>query len=142
MAKYNVRSEAEETRGRRITIRLTPEEYERVMRTIARTPHQTISIYARRMLLGKPVTILYHDSSKDKAMEELSALRRELGALANNFNQVVKRLHKLDTVPNKEFWLRATYNREQELLRKIEGIQRVINKISELWLRASSQEKK
>lgn len=133
MASNEKFNPVDQLRTHRVNFRLTEEEYKKVVALIAKTTHRTISIYARKLLLGQPVTMVYRDASKDKAIEELSALRRELGAIANNFNQLVKKIHKLDAFPNKQFWLSAASDQQQQLQQSISNIQEHINKIARRW---------
>ncbi len=130
----------QELMGRRshwINLRLTPEEHRKMLAEQRKTTSKTLSAYARKLLLGKPVTVLFHDQSKDNTLEQLAALRGELGAIGNNFNQLVKRIHRIDDLPNKEFWLTNSSRHQQLLLQKIDSIQQVINKISEQWSQES-----
>lgn len=116
-----------------INLRLTPEEHKKMLADQQKTTSKCLSAYARKLLLGKPVTVLSRDKSKDNAIEELAALRSDLGAIANNFNQVVKRLHKMEGLPNKEFWVTTCTNLQKDLLLKISSIQSLISKISLQW---------
>lgn len=126
--------------GRRshwVNLRLTPEEHQKMLTAQRGTTSKSLSAYARKLLLGKPVTVIFHDQSKDNTLEQLVAVRRELGAIGNNFNQVVKRIHRIDDLPNKEFWLTNSSHLQKLLLQKIDSIQQIINKLSEQWSQES-----
>ncbi|MCF3109629.1 hypothetical protein LL912_12685 [Niabella sp. CC-SYL272] len=120
-------------RSYRINLRLTEAEFKKLAAAVNQTLHKSLSSYARKLLLGKPVTILTRDESKDKAIYELSLIRAELSAVANNFNQVVKRIHRLDLAGNKNYWLVTCTRLQKELLEKIDSIQQHISKMSKQW---------
>ena len=137
MIKNDKKQEMTGRRSHWVNLRLTPEEHDKMLAAQRKTTSKTLSAYARKLLLGKPVTVIFHDQSKDNTLEQLASLRGELGAIGNNFNQVVKRIHRIDDLPNKEFWLTNSSRLQKLLLQKVDSIQLIINKISEQWSRES-----
>jgi hypothetical protein len=63
-------------------------------------------------------------------MTEMIALRNELNAIENNYNQVVKRLHTLQHFEKIKAWLLLNESTEQILLNKILEIKSKINLIN------------
>lgn len=76
------------------------------------------------------------NQSLQDIMAELSALRKDLNGVANNFNQAVHKLHTLDHVSQFKGWL-LTYDMERrKLLKDIEQIKVYINRTAEKWLQS------
>lgn len=100
-------SKENDTRTKWLHLRLKPEEYARLHRQFRKTTCRKLSEYARKMLLGKPVTTTYRNQSLDDFMAEMMRLRNELSGLGNNFNQAVKKLHTLSRITEFRDWLVA-----------------------------------
>jgi len=124
-------------RTRRITIRLTEQEYLKLVDGLRHSIDRKLSDYARKLLLGKPVKILTRNKSLDIFTEEMAHLRKEMNALGNNFNQVVRRLNSIRELPQQQFWLRVAQDMQQQLLEKTETIQSKIIELSPSWYQNS-----
>ena len=121
-------------RTRIIGLRLTAKEYEKIERKWKASTCRKLSDYVRRSLFNKPIVTTYRNRSLDDFMSEMIALRRELNAIGNNFNQTVKRLHTLQQIPEFKSWL-VNYELEKKILfNKMEEIKKHIQKIAETWL--------
>lgn len=79
-------------RSRRITLRLTPEEYLKIEQRYKNSTCRKLSDYIRKHLFNKPITTHYRNQSIDDSIEEIVLLRNELSAVGNNVNQVVKKM--------------------------------------------------
>jgi hypothetical protein len=88
-------SEKNANRSKRIHFRLTEQEFEKIQSHFVRSTCRKLSEYTRLVLLNKPVRINQRNQSLDDFMAEMIALRNELSAIGNNYNQTVKRLHSL-----------------------------------------------
>ena len=117
-------------RIRRITIRLTEQEYQKLLQGLKQSVDRKLSDYARKLLSGKPVKMLVRNQSMDLFTEEMAALRKELNALGNNFNQVVKRINSVPDLPQLQFLLKTAQGFQQQLLLKVDIIQSKINQFS------------
>ena len=62
------------------------------------------------------------------------ALKKELNAIGNNFNQVVHKLHILDKIPEFRTWILSTQLLRQSLINKTEEIRLRIAKRYDQWL--------
>ena len=82
---------------KRITIRLKEAEFNQLETHFKKTTCRKFSDYLRRLMLAKPITILYRNASAD-------GLKNELSAIGNNFNQMVKRLHTFDHSSEVKTW--------------------------------------
>jgi len=123
-----------EKRTRKVTVRFTEKEYEKVDRKFKATTSSQLSHYIRSVLLEKPIVTKYRNQSLDAFMEEIILLRQELNAIGNNFNQAVKKLHTLHQIPEFRSWIVMNESTKQQLMTKIEFIQQRINQISDKWL--------
>lgn len=115
-------------------LRLTPDEYQKIMKEFNKSTCRKISDYARKNLLHKPIVNTYRNQSLDDFMSEMIHLRGELNAIGNNFNQAVKKLHTLHQITDFKHWL-ISYELEKKILfNKVDEIKKHIQKFAESWL--------
>lgn len=129
-----VMSESKNNRNRRVYVRFTDKEYEKINSRFVRTTCRNFSEYLRKILLDKPVQVKQRNQSLDDLMAELIVLRSELNAIGNNYNQVVKRLYTLQSVPELVGWLSLNESARKMLLEKIGEIKSKIYQINDQWL--------
>src|SRR5436190_9374303 len=98
-------SETNDKRVRWLHLRLNENEYKKLSDKFSKSTCNKLSVYARKVLLGKPVTIKQRNQSLDDFMTEMIALRNELNAIGNNYNQLIKRLHSLKDFSEIKNWL-------------------------------------
>ena len=125
--------ERKNNRERWLHIRLTADEYDRIAKCFKESTCRKLSDYARKMLLGKPVTINCRNASVDSYTEELAQLKTELNAVGNNFNQAVKKLNMLSSIKEFEHWLIAYELDKRQLFGQIQTVSDHIKKVSEKW---------
>jgi hypothetical protein len=115
-------------------LRLTPDEYQKIMKEFNKSTCRKLSDYARKNLLQKPIVNTYRNQSLDDFMAEMIRLRLELNAIGNNFNQAVKKLHTLHQIADFRHWL-LSYELEKKILfNKVDEIKKHIQKFAESWL--------
>jgi hypothetical protein len=117
-------------------IRLTVQEQERIKKKFSKTTCLKLSDFARKVLLDKAVTVNIRNQSLDDLMTELIALKTELNAIGNNYNQVVKRLHTLDHISEIKSWLVLHESARKILLNKVDEIKSKIASINDVWLQS------
>src|SRR5690349_12589747 len=110
-----------------ITLRLAPGEYEQVKNKFKTTTCRKLSEYIRKVLLTGKVTVLTRNQSLDDFMAEMIALRNELSALGNNYNQAVHKLHILNNLPELREWTLKHYVCHEIFINKVEEIKKRIN---------------
>jgi hypothetical protein len=115
-------------------LRLTPDEYQKIMKEFNKSTCRKISDYARKNLLQKPIISTYRNQSLDDFMTEMIRLRGELNAIGNNFNQAVKKLHTLQQIAEFKHWLLSYQLEKKILFNKVEEIKKHIQKFAESWL--------
>jgi len=123
-----------ERRTRKVTVRFTATEYEKLEKKFQNTTSSQLSHYVRSIVLDKPVVIKYRNQSLDAFMEEIILLKQELNAIGNNFNQAVKKLHTLKQIPEFRGWLITNEATQQQLQHHTELIQQRISQMSDQWL--------
>ncbi len=123
-----------QNRTKRLTIRLTEREYSALVSAYKKTIYRQLAFYARKMILGKPVTVIYRDRSMDDFMHQLIKLRNDLNAVGNNFNQIVKKINSINDQNLTSIWLPYAQVLQKELIERIEAIQKRINDFSDKWL--------
>ena len=87
---------------KRVTIRFSPEEYSKIFQSYKRTTNRRLSEYFRLVMLEKPVTVNTRNQSLDNVQTELIAMKNELKAIGNNFNQSVKKLHMMEHISERQ----------------------------------------
>lgn len=121
-------------RTRKVTIRLTPEEYEQLNNRFKKTTCRKLSDYVRNLLFLGKVTILTRDQSMDAFMAELILLKSELNAVGNNFNQAVRKLNAMQHYSELKIWLLTHTQMAQDVVKKVDTIKINIVKFSNKWL--------
>lgn len=121
-------------RSKWLTVRLSETEEKKLLKLFEKTTAQSLSEYARLVLLQEPVTVLYRNQSADELLPELIRLKNELSAIGNNFNQAVKRLHTTDHISEIKGWLQANEPVKNGFLQTSEEIRELMTKTYQLWL--------
>ena len=132
----SVMKKDKDNRTKMLNVRLTPEEFQQLLRKVQRTTCRKTSEYARKILLSEPVVINHRNQSFDETMVELTRLRRELTAAGNNLNQAVKRLHALSQIADFRSWLDTYENDKNQFFELVKEINIYIGKAAKIWLRS------
>jgi len=119
---------------KRITIRLKEAEFTQLDAQFRKTTCRKFSDYLRRIMLAKPITILYRNASADAFLTEMIGLKNELSAIGNNFNQMVKKLHSFEQSSEIKAWAALNESSKENLQKKVQDIRQKLNQIYELWL--------
>jgi hypothetical protein len=129
-----VMKETKKIRSKWLTIRLDEDEEKKINGFYSRTTSNSLSEYARDLLLKEPITILYRNQTADDFLAEMIVLKKELNAIGNNFNQAVHKLHTLDQAADIKSWIILNERSKQIFMKKVEEIQAKMNQIYEQWL--------
>ena len=127
-------SENKVNRSKRVHVRFTDEEFEKIQAQFSKSTCRKLSEYVRLVLLNKPVTMNQRNQSLDDFLDEMIALRNELNAIGNNYNQTVKRLYTLEDVGDIKTWLMINEAARKNIQNKIAEIKEKINQINDTWL--------
>jgi len=123
-----------ENLSRKVTVRFKPQEFSKLNVTFKTTTKKKLSAYIRSVLLDKPVTVYTRDQSLDDLAAELTALRYELSAIGNNFNQLVKKLHTASHFEGIKSLARSSEIQREMFLKKVSEIDQKIAQLSGKWL--------
>src|SRR5690348_11038189 len=125
--------EEKQVRSILLPIRLNVDEKKKLNSLYGKTTCNSLSEYARSVLLKEPVNILYRNQTADEFLAEMIQLKKELNAIGNNFNQAVHKLHTLDHVPEIKAWAILNEAGKKSFLKKVEEINDRVHQIYELW---------
>jgi len=117
-----------------VKIRMNEDELKCVKKNKAQTTERSLSEYMRNVSTQKPVTVKYRNQSADDFLKDMLALKKELNAIGNNFNQAVHKLHILDKIPEFRVWVNHYDGLHQSLVSKVEEIKLRMNQLYEEWL--------
>lgn len=117
-----------------VHLRLTTDEMNLLKRRFEKSLCPKLSDFARKNMLGKPVILKYRNQSVDDFILEISRLRSDLNAVGNNYNQMVKKLHTLQQIPEFREWIYASLEQKEMLFDSIEKIKNCVLKLAEKWL--------
>lgn len=121
-------------RTRKVTVRFSEAEFEKVMRSFRTTTSRKLSEYIRYVLLEKPVTVYTRDQSMDDVLALFVSLKNELSAIGNNYNQSVKKLHTMDRIPEIKSWTETSEKQQELFMNKVAEINFQIAQLSDKWL--------
>ena len=121
-------------RSRRITLRLTDQEYTKIENKFKASTCRKISDHIRRQLFNKPIVATYRNQSLDDYMEEIIVLNSELRAIGNNVNQIAKKVNALKFLSEFKMQLFTFEIESKRLFDKMEEIRNHTKKLSEKWL--------
>jgi hypothetical protein len=125
--------EAKSIRSKWLTIRLSEGEEKKLNRFFQKTTSGSLSEYSRDVLLQEPITVLHRNQSADEFLAEMIQLKNELNAIGNNFNQVVKKLHTLDHIPEFKTWVLLNESARNSFFKKVDEIKEKLNQIYQKW---------
>ncbi|MFD0763236.1 plasmid mobilization relaxosome protein MobC [Mucilaginibacter lutimaris] len=121
-------------RKRRITLRLTNEEFLELENQWKNSTLRKLSDLVRRLIFGRKFTVYTRNKSMDDLLEEMALLRRELNAIGVNFNQAVHRLNMLDHAPQMRVWLARFEQDREHYFAAVAAIERKLVSLNDIWL--------
>lgn len=121
-------------RSRRITLRLTEQEYAKIESQFKASTCRKLSDYIRKHLFSRPITSKYRNQSLDELMEETVVLSSELRSIGNNINQIARKVNTLKMIPDFKGHLYLFEVQRKKLFDKMDEVSSHTQKISERWL--------
>ena len=122
------------SRTKLLQVRLTPNELKILHNAFSNSTSNRLSDYVRKKLFNKPISIYHRNQSLDDFMSEMSVLIKELNAIGNNYNQVVKRFHSLQNLNEVNAWAVINESSKKIMASKVDEINSKIDKINAQWL--------
>jgi mobilization protein MobC len=129
-----MKNKNKEDRKRRVYIRLTDGEFDKLNTQFLNSTSRKLSEFLRQIIFNKPVKIYHRNKSLDDLMIELILLRNELSAIGNNYNQEIKKLHLLGVVSQGKNWVQENEKTKDLLINKMSQIKSQIDQINDIWL--------
>lgn len=117
-----------------IFVRLEEQDYQTLISRQKSTTERNLSAYCRKLLMAKPVIKSVQNDSLREILYALSQLQKDLNGIGNNYNQMVKRLHTTDKIPEIKTWFLHYLNEKERMLSAIEDIRQYLDKTAEKWL--------
>lgn len=121
-------------RKRWLHVRLDDTEHQLMMDNLSSTTEKKLSTYARKILLSQPVTVVHRDGSMDALIAVLVRVQNDLNGVANNYNQMVHKLHMAGHCTEVKQWLSFYEKEKHELFESISQIKEVITIAARKWL--------
>ena len=116
-----------------LPVRLNEDEKKKLNSFYGKTTCNSLSEYARSVLLKESVIVLYRNQTADEFLSELILLKNELNAIGKDFNQAVHILHTLDRVAEIKACAILNEANKKTLMTKVDQIRERMNEIYELW---------
>ena len=117
-----MKKQEKEVRNIFVKIRMNEAEVEQLKKLQQQSTERSVSNYVRKVALQKPVIVKYRNQTADDFLKDMMLLKKELNAIGNNFNQVVHKLHILDTIPEFRFWVKHYQGLQQSVVAKVQEI--------------------
>jgi MobC-like protein len=121
-------------RKRRIYVRLTDKEFTTLESRCKNTTCRSVSDYVRHCLFSRPITTITRDASADEAIMQMSHLNRELNAIGNNFNQLVRKVNATSQAAEVKGLLLLFESQKKVMFSKIDEVKEQLQKLAEKWL--------
>lgn len=121
-------------RDKWLHIRLNVEEYDQLNKQFQQTSERKLSAYSRKILLGKPMIKEVRNASLQEVLATLINLQNDLNGIANNYNQMVKKLHTTHTDLGVRLWVRSCEKQWDLVARQINEVSVYVSKTGEKWL--------
>lgn len=122
-------------RNKWLHVRLTLQEYEKIQTALGQTVQDSLSDYARKLLLKKPVIGRYKDTGMQDLLAELTVLKRDLHGLSTNYNQIAKKLNSVCENETSSYLVHGQ-KLQQGILESLDSLQHFINQTAEKWLQS------
>lgn len=129
MSRRKIPVETALTHG--IKTRVTASAFQTLIDQLNRSHYRTMAEMLREMVCNGQIKLVTVDKTMSEVMERLIPIRRELGAIGNNLNQIARTLNTpgVRVLPVMEMTAQMT-----ELRGQLEGLQAMISELSRRWL--------
>lgn len=129
-----VMKEVKNIRSKWLTVRVDQTEHELVLKQFKKTTETHLSKYIRKIILGQPMIGRVRNDSLQEVVIVLNRMQKDLNGIANNYNQMIHRLHISDTRSELLLWIKLYESQRELLFENIRVIKECIEKTSEKWL--------
>ncbi|RQO30401.1 plasmid mobilization relaxosome protein MobC [Taibaiella sp. KBW10] len=127
--------EQKNIRNKWLHLRLNEGEYALLLQHFNKTTERQLSVYARKILLSKPMIASVRDEGLQDILVVLSKLQKDFNGVGNNYNQMIHKLHLMVALPEFRDWILRYEKEKLVLFSAIELIRDYVVKTGEVWLR-------
>ena len=120
-------------RSRKVTIRLSQEEYDFLLSKCKDTTSRQLSEYLRDILNKGPITVRHRNQSADDFLPIAIQLKNELNSIGKNFNQVTRLLHQMEPKMISKSQLENIEACQFSLMQKVDELKMTMQQIYMLW---------
>jgi hypothetical protein len=121
----------DQNRLRRLNLRLTQQEWDKIHRFAANSTCRTTSEYARKVLSQKPVRVFYRNKSFDDFEEQMVRLLPQLETVGAGFAEALKKVAPLEDTLEQRIALRLLLAYGSDLSKTIKEIKDHLIKLSD-----------
>ena len=125
--------EVKQIRTKSCRVRLNDDEQKKLDSFYRRSTCNSLTEYARMVLLREPVIVRFRNGSADDFLIEMIQLKKELTAIGNNFNQAIDKLQSFDHDAEIKSWALINESSKRIFLKKVDEIKEKMHQIYELW---------
>lgn len=119
-----------------VSFRVTEDIYKQLARLEAESDCHSLGEVARRIISKERIMVFYKDTGLIDAMEELSAIRKELNAIGVNINQITRHFHSVgDDKLRLFFAIRAT-DLYKTVGLKVDQLLTMVSQMTIRWLQS------
>ena len=115
-------------------MRLTDKEFTTLKSRCKNTTCRNVSEYVRHCLFSRPITTIIRDASANEAITQMSHLNRELNAIGNSLNQLVRKVNATSQAAEIKGLLLLFDSQKKNLFSKIDEVKVQLQKLAEKWL--------
>lgn len=119
-----------------VTFRVSESFYRELQKIHTNSDCGSVGEVARRIISKEKITVFYKDSSADAAMEELSAIRKELNAIGVNINQVTRHFNIAGNDKQRLFFALKSMDLYRSVDAKINQLFTAVSKLTVKWLQS------
>ena len=118
----------------RVETRVDEQKFKELQRWLASSRYRSMSELLRDILYDKKIVTVTYDTSLDKVMEKISAVRTELRAIVVNINQVTHCFNSTSDPMQKLYHARSVAALFTKVGMKVDELLPIIQKLALRWL--------
>jgi chromosome segregation ATPase len=121
------------TKIRSVYLGLTYSEYYTIERKYKTSTCHSLSEYLRKLLLGKPVTIIYRNQSLEDLIEEIVPLNNQINSVRDSVVELLEKLSLQDQIDPLTPSLETLELQINQLCKTVGETKKQIEKITHQW---------
>ncbi len=127
-------SEDKKNKSKWLHLRLDEDEFKLLQQRFSKTTEKKLSRYARKVFLAEPVNVIHRNGSLDELIHVLVKIQNDLNGVANNFNQMVHKLHMADNDWEIKEWIEQYEKEKDRLFLMIAEVKKLAGEGAKQWL--------